>query len=46
MIAPLGSYFVDRDQPPLSPEEAEVVRRFHEITYRHWLERKAPTPFN
>jgi cephalosporin hydroxylase len=37
MIAPLGAYFIDRDQPPLSSEEEEVVRRFHELYYRHWL---------
>jgi cephalosporin hydroxylase len=43
MIQPIGSYFIDRDQPELSSEEAEVVRRFHEITYRHWLERSADT---
>src|ERR1700682_4510707 len=37
MIAPFGAYFVDRDQPPLSPEDEEVVRRFHELYYRRWL---------
>ena len=43
MIGPLGDYFVDRDQPPLSLEEAEVVRRFHELYYRHWLAAGADT---
>lgn len=43
MVQPIGSYLIDRDQPQLSSEEAEVVRRFHEITYRHWLERGADT---
>lgn len=37
MIAPFGAYFVDREQPALSPEEEEVVRRFHELYYRRWL---------
>jgi cephalosporin hydroxylase len=37
MSAPLGTYFLERDQPPLSPEEAEVVRRFHELYYGRWL---------
>jgi cephalosporin hydroxylase len=36
MIAPFGAYFVDRDQPPLSAEEEEVVCRFHELYYRRW----------
>jgi len=34
MIAPIGTHFVDRDQPPLSSEEAEIVNRFHELYYR------------
>ena len=36
MIARLGTYFLERDQPPLSSEEAEVVRRFHDLYYRRW----------
>ncbi|MEK6321323.1 MAG: CmcI family methyltransferase [Acidobacteriota bacterium] len=43
MIAPLGTYFVDRDQPPLSSDEAEVVREFHDLYYRRWLEKDADT---
>ncbi len=43
MIAALGNYFVDRDQPPLSPKETEVVRQFHDLYYRHWLRRGADT---
>jgi len=31
-----GTYAVDRDQPPLSPEHAEVVRQFHDLYYRRW----------
>ena len=34
MITPLGTYFVDRDQPPLSSKEAEVVREFQDLYYR------------
>jgi cephalosporin hydroxylase len=43
MSMPLGSYFLDRDQPPLSSEEAEVVRQFQDLSFRHWLERGADT---
>jgi cephalosporin hydroxylase len=43
MNAPLGSYFIDRDQPPLSPEEKESVSQFHDLYYRHWLKRNADT---
>src|SRR5205814_6833606 len=41
--APLGAYFVNRDQPSLSPEEVQIVRRFHELYYRRWLEQGADT---
>ena len=37
MIALVGTYFPDRDQPALSSEEAEVVRRFHELYFRRWF---------
>jgi len=43
MIAPLGTYFLDRDQPELSSEEAEVVREFHDLYYRRWLTQGADT---
>jgi cephalosporin hydroxylase len=43
MITPLGTYFVDRDQPPLSSKEAEVVREFQDLYYRRWLEQGADT---
>jgi cephalosporin hydroxylase len=43
MTVSLGPYTVDRDQPALSSEEAEVVRRFHELYYRHWITRGADT---
>jgi cephalosporin hydroxylase len=38
MIAPRGTFFVDRDQPELSSEEAEVVNRFHDLYYRRWAQ--------
>jgi cephalosporin hydroxylase len=43
MIMPIGTYFVDRDQPELSSEEAEVVRQFHELYYSRWLPKGADT---
>lgn len=43
MTAPVGNFFVDSDQPPLSSEEEEVVRRFHQLYYLRWLERAADT---
>src|SRR4029434_3025793 len=43
MIAPLGSFFLDRDQPALSSDEAEVVRQFQELYYRRWLAQRADT---
>ena len=36
MIARVGHYFLDRDQPPLSSEEAAVVHQFHDLYYRRW----------
>lgn len=43
MTIRLGSYVVDRAQPPLSSEEAEVVRRFHDLYYQRWLAAGADT---
>ncbi|MFS8084233.1 MAG: CmcI family methyltransferase, partial [Acidobacteriota bacterium] len=43
MIAPVGNYFVDRDQPALSSEDAEVIRKFHDLYYRPWLAGSADT---
>lgn len=42
-MVPPDSYFVDRDQPPLSSEEVEVVRRFHDLYYRRWMLNGADT---
>jgi cephalosporin hydroxylase len=39
----LGGYFPDRDQPPLSLEEADVVRQFHKLYYQRWLSRLGDT---
>jgi cephalosporin hydroxylase len=36
MVAPLGTYFIDREQPPLSAGESEVVNKFHDLYYRRW----------
>lgn len=43
MTAPVGTFFVDRDQPPLSSEEEQVVRQFHRLYYQRWLERARDT---
>ena len=43
MIVRPGGYFIDREQPPLSSEENEIVRRFHELYYRRWLAGGADT---
>jgi len=43
MIAPLGVHFMDRDQPPLSSKETEVVREFQDLYYRRWLKQRADT---
>ena len=43
MTVRLGDHFVDREQPPLSTEEDEVVRRFHSLYYRSWLAGGADT---
>jgi cephalosporin hydroxylase len=31
-----GTHVVDRDQPPLSPEQTQVVRDFHDLYYTRW----------
>src|SRR6266446_1016313 len=43
MVAPVGAYFIERDQPQLSSAEAEVVRRFQELYCRRWLAQGADT---
>jgi len=37
MSFPIGTRFVDRDQPPLSDEEINIISRFHDLYYRRWL---------
>lgn len=32
----VGTHIVDRDQPPLSPEQTQVVRDFHDLYYTRW----------
>ncbi len=43
MTADLGTYHLDRDQPPLSPDEQEIVDRFHDLYYQRWLSTRADT---
>jgi cephalosporin hydroxylase len=43
MTTPVGSYFPDRDQSLLSAEDADIVRRFHELYYRRWLSGNSDT---
>lgn len=43
MTVRFGSYFLDREQPPLSSEEAEVVNRFHDLYFRRWITLGADT---
>jgi cephalosporin hydroxylase len=33
----VGTHIVDRDQPTLSPEQADVIRAFHDLYYTRWL---------
>jgi cephalosporin hydroxylase len=33
----IGPNFIDRDQPALTPEETEIINRFHDLYYRRWL---------
>ena len=33
----IGPNFIDRDQPTLTPEETEIIDRFHDLYYRRWL---------
>lgn len=32
----VGTHVVDGDQPPLTPEQEEVVRQFHDLYYTRW----------
>jgi cephalosporin hydroxylase len=43
MNVPIGTCFLERDQPALSLEEAKVVERFHDLYYRRWSEQGADT---
>jgi cephalosporin hydroxylase len=40
---PFGDHLLDRDQPSLSSTEIEVVRQFHDLYFRHWVQRGADT---
>lgn len=37
MNFPIGMKFIDRDQPPLTAQEIDIVDRFHDLYYRRWL---------
>jgi cephalosporin hydroxylase len=43
MTLRIGTFFRERDQPPISCEDAETVRRFHDLYYRRWSEGSADT---
>lgn len=43
MSVRIGSHVVDREQPPLSAKENGLVRRFHDLYYRRWLQSGADT---
>jgi cephalosporin hydroxylase len=43
MTVDIGTYFPDRDQPPLTADEQDVVDRFHDLYYRRWLSHGADT---
>jgi len=37
MNFPIGTTIIDRDQPPLTATETDVINRFHDLYYRRWL---------
>jgi len=37
MTLEIGSYFVERRQPPLSDIDREIIQKFHDLYYRRWL---------
>jgi cephalosporin hydroxylase len=37
MNFPIGTNIIDRDQPPLTAAETDIVNRFHDLYYRRWL---------
>ena len=37
MSFPIGDKIIDRDQPPLSAAEIDVINCFHDLYYRRWL---------
>lgn len=36
LSADIGSYLVEREQPPLAPDAVEIVRAFHDLYFRRW----------
>lgn len=43
VTVPVGTYWPDREQPPLSAEDREVIRRFQDLYFRRWLHQGADT---
>ena len=42
-MALVGGYFIDREQPALSSEQAKVVSQFHDLYFRRWQRGDADT---
>jgi cephalosporin hydroxylase len=38
MNTPFGTFFPDSDQPPLSPEDISLIRRFHDLYFGRWAQ--------
>jgi cephalosporin hydroxylase len=43
MNFPIGTTIIDRDQPPLTPAETDIINRFHDLYYRQWWQRGGDT---
>jgi len=43
MSVPIGTYSLERDQPPVSAEDEQIVRQFHDLYHRRWLRQGADT---
>ncbi len=41
--APVGTFFAERKQPQLSPDQVSLVNQFHDLYYRRWLSGDADT---
>jgi cephalosporin hydroxylase len=43
MSVPIGTYSLERDQLPVSAEDEQIVRQFHDLYHRRWLRQGADT---